>query len=206
MTAIRLATERDLGRLSEIEKSAAQAFLQIPELSWLADGEVQSIQRHRELMLLGSNWVALNERDISVGFLSAEQLEHDLHIWEVSVHRDHQGAGIGKALIERAIDEARVRGLRAVTLTTFRDVPWNAPFYQRLGFEILDPEETDERLCRVLRLERASGLPAERRCAMRLLLSKAAELVGVQADRFAGCAQIGQGKIGGDEIGLVAPR
>jgi hypothetical protein len=25
-----------------------------------------------------------------------------------------------------------------VTLTTFRDVPWNAPFYRRLGFEVVD--------------------------------------------------------------------
>jgi GNAT superfamily N-acetyltransferase len=172
MTEIKLATERDLGRLSEIEKSAAQAFLQIPELSRLAAGEVQSIQRHRELMLLGSNWVALTDRNISVGFLSAERLGDELHIWELSVHRNHHGAGIGKALMKRAIQEARVWGLRAVTLTTFRDVPWNAPFYQRLGFEILSPEETDERLCRALRHERASGLPAERRCAMRLLLSK----------------------------------
>ncbi len=41
-------------------------------------------------------------------------------------------------LLERVIESARQMGYPAVTLTTFREVPWNAPFYTRLGFAMLD--------------------------------------------------------------------
>ncbi len=60
--------------------------------------------------------------------------------------------------------------MEALTLTTFRDVPWNAPLYQRLGFELLTGPEIGERLARILVGEAERGLPGDRRCAMRLLL------------------------------------
>lgn len=50
---------------------------------------------------------------------------------------DEQRRSIGKNLIEAARKWARANNFEAVTLTTFGDVPWNAPFYQRLGFSTL---------------------------------------------------------------------
>jgi hypothetical protein len=61
-----------------------------------------------------------------------------------------------------------VKGLTSLTLTTFRDVPWNAPFYARLGFEYvteLTPELRQKR-----EEETAHGLAFDSRCAMRLPL------------------------------------
>ena len=58
--------------------------------------------------------------------------------------------------------------LTALTLTTFRDVAWNAPFYQRLGFAVLPREAISPYLAGHLRDEIERGLPADRRCAMRL--------------------------------------
>jgi hypothetical protein len=55
-----------------------------------------------------------------------------------------------------------------VTLTTFRDVIWNEPFYKRLGFRTLRDDEMDERLAELLRQEAERGLPEGSRCAMRL--------------------------------------
>jgi ribosomal protein S18 acetylase RimI-like enzyme len=163
---ISLATESQLPALADIEKSAAQAFLDIHDLAWLAEGEVQPLERHRDLMHLGTNWVACDDRGKPVGFLSAEVFGNDLHIWELSVHRDHQGVGLGRSLMEKAIAGARLRRLKSVTLTTFRDVPWNAPFYQRLGFQRLDLQDTPERLRQNLELEKDHGMPLDRRCAM----------------------------------------
>ena len=54
--------------------------------------------------------------------------------------------GIGRALLEKAIADARRRRLVALTLTTFRDVIWNAPFYQKLGFRVMDDAQAGERL------------------------------------------------------------
>jgi hypothetical protein len=72
--------------------------------------------------------------------------------------------------LEAVIEPARDLGLNALTLTTFRDVPWNAPFYARFGFETLAPGELDPRLEAILRAEIAHGIPGDRRCAMRYWL------------------------------------
>jgi len=57
-------------------------------------------------------------------------------------------------------------GFSALTLTTFRDVPWNAPFYARLGFvEIAEPEE-HLRLSSELENEARAGLKPAQRVAM----------------------------------------
>lgn len=74
--------------------------------------------------------------------------------------------------MEAAIEAARGRQLDAATLTTFRDVPWNAPFYVRLGFEILTEDAIDDRLATALRQDVEQGLPARLRCAMRLRFSQ----------------------------------
>jgi hypothetical protein len=57
-----------------------------------------------------------------------------------------------------------------VTLTTFRDLPWNAPFYQRMGFIVLTDDSLDPHLREALQAEIAHGFPAERRCTMGLTL------------------------------------
>ncbi len=158
--------ERDLCALADIERSAAQAFLRFPELAWLADGDVLSMARHRQFMELGTTWVAVDEHDQPLGFISAEPIADMLHVWEASVRRGCQGQGLGKALMRRAIQEAEKRKLSGLTLTTFKDVPWNAPFYERCGFRCLGDAELDERLACVLRDEALHGMPRERRCAM----------------------------------------
>jgi ribosomal protein S18 acetylase RimI-like enzyme len=167
---ISLVTIADLPVLTAIEKSAAQAFLETDDLAWLAEGEVQSLERHRILMYSGTNWAARNDCGEPVGFISAEETGDELHIWELSVHRDYQGSGIGRALVKKAIESARTKHLSAVTLTTFRDVPWNAPFYKRLGFRTLELDNMPERLKGILEAERAHGLPPDRRCAMAMSL------------------------------------
>ncbi|CPQ40710.1 acetyltransferase [Bordetella pertussis] len=62
---------------------------------------------------------------------------------------------------------AAAAGLPAITLTTFRDLPWNQPFYARLGFATLQADGLNVRLQAILAREASLGLPAARRCAMR---------------------------------------
>ena len=67
-----------------------------------------------------------------------ERLDDEaLHLEELDVLPGHGRQGIGTRLVRALCDGARGRGIAAVTLCTFRDVPWNAPFYERLGFRIL---------------------------------------------------------------------
>lgn len=167
----RLARDDEAETLCQIERSAAQAFRLIEAFSWLSVGDVQSAETHRRLTAAGTNWVAADDGDRSLGFLSAEIVGSDLHICEVSVGHLHQGFGLGRRLIEHAIEHAAARGLEAVTLTTFRTIPWNCPFYERLGFRILEDGELSPRLLELMDREDADGLSRDTRCAMRLDVS-----------------------------------
>jgi GNAT superfamily N-acetyltransferase len=124
-----------------------------------------SCQPYPSLIAAQSVWVAENN-DVRAGFVTTRQHQSELHVLELAVHLDHQRKGIGRALMEVAIQAARDRGCTAVTLTTFRVVVWNAPFYRRLGFEILDAPPPH--LSAVLDFEAERGLAD--RCAMQLTL------------------------------------
>ena len=74
--------------------------------------------------------------------------------------------GVGSALLDAACAWAKARGYQAITLTTYADIAWNAPFYQTRGFvelTALTPELSELRTW-----ERDMGLDAlGRRIAMR---------------------------------------
>lgn len=166
---IRLAREDDTALLSVVERSAARRFQIVPGLEWVAEGGVLSDVLHLGCIRGGTCWVAVDEHDIPVGFLSAEAVaERELHIHEMSVSEAFQGHGIGRALLEAAIEWATIHHLAGLTLTTFRAIPWNAPFYSRMGFEVLSVSGLDERLSALLRKEVEEGFAEGTRCAMRL--------------------------------------
>jgi hypothetical protein len=63
------------------------------------------------------------------------------------------------------------QGFPAVTLTTFTEVPWNGPYYQRCGFRFLDDDELTPGLRAIREYEATLGLDAWPRAAMRRDLS-----------------------------------
>ncbi|AOM39378.1 GNAT family N-acetyltransferase [Xenorhabdus hominickii] len=170
MFSIRLTQKSDVSRLPAVEYSAAKLFSFIPELSWIADGHVQTEQQHLEYLSQDNSWIALNNIQ-PIGFILAKPLNDGLHIMELSVHEHWQRKGIGRALIEKVVQVAEQRNLQAVTLTTFRHVSWNAPFYQRLGFDILKPQQITAALRKILQSEIDYGFTEEQRCAMKRLIT-----------------------------------
>nr|WP_299856951.1 GNAT family N-acetyltransferase [Sphingomonas bacterium] len=165
---IRSARAADAPFLPEVERSAGEAFRAIDDLSWIADAPDLSVERYAALIAGGAAWVATDEAGDIAGFLCGELFGDALHIWEMSVRRDSQRAGLGRRLLATATSWAAATRLPAVTLTTFREVAWNEPFYRRAGFRTLPDHELTQRLAETLRAEVANGLPGERRCAMRL--------------------------------------
>lgn len=85
-------------------------------------------------------------------------------MFELAVEPRFGRRGIGSALMHRAMAEAERRSYPRVTLTTFEDLPWNAPFYRRLGFRVLSGSDLTEPLRRLLEIEEALGM--SRRVAM----------------------------------------
>ncbi len=105
------------------------------------------------------------ERDGAVvGYLAASIAGRRLHIDELDVVRHHQGRGLGRRLLQTAADDAREKGLTQLSLTTFRDIPWNAPFYASFGFREWRPEAAPASIRQALLYEAAKGLA--NRCAM----------------------------------------
>jgi GNAT superfamily N-acetyltransferase len=166
--SIRLAVAEDAQFLPTIEQSAGELFRTLPELAWIADEQIGTAEEFLPLVLAGTVWVAEAAAAGIVGELRGAIADDCLHIVELAVARTFQQRGIGRALIDASAKWARSRGLRAVTLTTFRHVAWNAPFYARYGFVEL-PADSDGRLQAILIRETAHGLP--NRCAMRFELA-----------------------------------
>jgi len=75
--------------------------------------------------------------DPARGFVCVELIDGVPHIWQLAVHPDHGRQGLGRALVEATCEWSRSEGFDAITLTTYRDVPWNGPFYESLGFVAL---------------------------------------------------------------------
>ena len=100
-------------------------------------------------------------------------VDGNAHIEQVSVRPAFGRRGIGRALIEHVATWARERDLPAVTLTTFLDVAWNAPYYERCGFRVLRPDEVTPELAAIRRHEAELGLDQWPRVCMRRDLARA---------------------------------
>ena len=163
--SLRLARLDDAEAMPPIESAAGELFKQVEGLADIAGTQTLPVDRLKRYIRKGHCLVA-HVGDAMAGFLVNEPFRRELHIWECDVHPDFQQKGIGAGLIRACLIDARNSGFSAVTLTTFRDVPWNAPFYARLGFEEVSALDAHPRLAGELALEADHGLPIERRCAM----------------------------------------
>jgi len=163
--SLRLARADDANAMPAIERAAARLFLESSGLEHLDPEDVWSQQELERLIRKGHSLVVHVGMALA-GFLVSEPFRRELHIWEMDVHPDFQRRGIGQGLVRAAQIDARNSGFKAITLTTFRDLPWNAPFYERLGFEEVTALDAHPRLAAELANEADNGLPADRRCAM----------------------------------------
>ena len=170
---IRKAVAADVLRFPEVERSAAERF-RGSALDWIADDEVSADDFYAPFVSQGLVWAA-EARGQVVGFAACERFDDALHLWELAVAREHQGRGLGRALVAAAAAEGRARGRPALTLTTFRSIPWNGPFYASLGFEEPAVEDLPVRLRNVLAQEARRGF--QDRCAMRLDLGSVRSLI-----------------------------
>lgn len=171
---IRLARVDELPGLRDLERSAGEPFRAIgmPEI---ADDEPLSLPELAHYQRAGRAWVVTlpsGTVGLSVaagsplGYLLAEPVDGYLHIAQVSVHPAAAGRGLGRRLIEHLAEVAGSTGVVGLSLTTYVDVPWNGPYYRRLGFVELPERELGPGLRAIRELERKAGLDRWPRAAM----------------------------------------
>jgi GNAT superfamily N-acetyltransferase len=162
---IRDARTSDFDAMIEIELAAGEAFRGIG-MAAIADDPPADPDSLAEFMRSGVGWVETDEVDHPVAYLLLEQIDDRAHIEQVTVHPDLARRGIGAALMETASTWSVGQQLRGLSLTTFADVAWNAPYYSRLGFTVLAERDwTDGIRARVV-AETAHGLSAWPRVVM----------------------------------------
>jgi ribosomal protein S18 acetylase RimI-like enzyme len=156
----------ELGVLQDIERAAGLCFREVgmPEI---ADDEPLPVQALAGYQRAGRAWAAVDEADLPVAYLIADLVDGCVHIEQVSVRPDHGRRGVGRALVDHAATRAGAEGAPALTLTTFAEVPWNAPYYRRCGFRVLGEGELTPTLRAIREREAAHGLDRWPRVCMR---------------------------------------
>jgi GNAT superfamily N-acetyltransferase len=133
---LRLARPAEIDAIRRIEQAAAQRF-RGTSFAWVAEAEPGGSGRLMASVKAQSLLVAVDAGDRPVGFLQVMMIDGAAYIEEVDVLPDHAGHRLGARLIDAAEPWARHNNLQRLTLSTFRDIPWNAPYYRRLGFQDL---------------------------------------------------------------------
>jgi GNAT superfamily N-acetyltransferase len=159
----------ELEALVAIERDAGALFATVgmPEIAHDDPGSPAELEPFRAA---GHAWVAVDADDRPIAYLVSAVVDDRAHVEQVSVAPAHAHRGLGAALIDHLASVAAAEGRAALTLTTFRDVPWNAPYYERLGFRVVAPADQGPELAALV-AEEAERIPGHApRVAMRRAL------------------------------------
>jgi GNAT superfamily N-acetyltransferase len=165
---VRPALPGDLDRIAEVEVAAGALFAGIG-LAEIADDPVDTDEIGRAVAD-GRVWV-IERRGRIEGWVMAAVVDGEAHLAQVSVAPEAAGLGLGRLLAERVHRWAADQGHASITLTTFVDVAFNGPLYERWGYRTLDAGQLGPELA-AIRADEDRHWPhlAGRRRAMRLAL------------------------------------
>lgn len=166
----RLARPDEIDLILAVQQAAGRRFLETPYERAAADAvdDAAVLAAAQDKWHL---WVSVDADDRPVGAGHLMLLEGNLHLRELDVHPDHAGVRRGAAILDAVERFFAGRGIAEISLTTFTDVPWNAPYYRRLGFGIVQEAEMEPAL-RDAWIREATGFPIEKRVAMRRPLAR----------------------------------
>ena len=166
---IRLARADEVARIRQIEDEAGTMFSGLGLIDEALD---PSFPLDAVARLIGERqvWVACQEDDVPVGMVIASVREGAAYIEELDVVPAHGRRGLGSRLVECVCEWAKACEYRTVTLSTFRDLPWNGPFYRKRGFRDLSPADWTADMHAIREREVQHGLRVDTRVFMRRVM------------------------------------
>jgi GNAT superfamily N-acetyltransferase len=161
--SIRPALTREIDAIRDLERASSQRFLGVMDA--LAGDDPTPADMLAQRLGAGGLLAATIDGDLA-GFMMFRPLDDSLYIEQVDVAPAFEGRRIGAAMIDAVAERAAMTGRARLTLSTFREVPWNAPYYRRLGFVDIADEALSPALQAVRREHLARGLDEDARLFM----------------------------------------
>lgn len=162
---IRPPHPHEIRLLPDIENEADRRYARVG-LQRVIDMPPASVASLEHARRQGQLWVAASSQGRAVGFALMKLRAGRAWLDQLSVLDAWQGHGLGSALIDRTAEAARALGYRAIFLSTYLDVPWNAPFYARRGFADVPRGQWDWPIRQQIMSENRHGHPPWRRTVM----------------------------------------
>lgn len=162
MGLLRNARAGDLKHIGSIEDSGAPMFREHfgpgmhPVLAQPADDGWQRAEKEGFLLVATDD--GGEDDSTPIGFVHVLVIDGHAHLEQVSVVPERQRRGVASRMVEAAMAEARAQGYGRMSLCTYRDVPWNGPFYAGLGFAEVAEADLAPYQRRIREKERAIGL------------------------------------------------
>lgn len=164
---LRPAREDEIPTLRAIERASAQRFAGV--MDDLAQDEPTLGPVLADRIASGRLLTAIAYQALAA-FVMFRPVEDSLYIEQIDVLPAFAGQRIGARLLDAVAEQAKASGLPALTLSTFRDVPWNAPWYRRLGFADIEDAALTPGLREIRHEHLARGLDESQRTFMRRAL------------------------------------
>jgi len=131
MVMLRDARLGEIAEVRALERASAQRFFGLMDA--LAEDEPTPAEVLTARIEAGGLLVAVEGATIA-GFVMFRSVETYAYVEQLDVLPAFAGRRIGAALLDAVAERAKTEGLAGLSLSTFREVPWNAPYYRRLGF------------------------------------------------------------------------
>lgn len=162
---IRRGEQLDIPALISVDRAASELFRPtglIPEMAAIPESVPADILA---AAVANNMLLVADDKDGAVGFALCQPIDDFLYLDQLSVHPEHGRKGLGSALVKSVFGLAKDNKFSTIVLSTFRDIPWNGPFYRSLGFrEIPRKKLTDWML--TIEENQAATLDVNQRCFM----------------------------------------
>lgn len=151
------ADENDIPLLHAVEAAAGAIFPSgfLPE-NVLAERVPRDV--FMDAIAQGRLLVARNSGKAPVGYALWRTVDGCALLAQIDVDPPHGRKGLGTALVRAVLEQVEKAGFHRLYLTTFSAIPWNAPFYKRLGFVLLGDADQPDFIKSILAEESAKGL------------------------------------------------
>jgi GNAT superfamily N-acetyltransferase len=136
MPPIRRVRTDELALLPDLEATADTAYERLGVGPLPGPGTEEEFAAALVVLVAGDPPVGLCRID---GITNLDSGEVAAHLEQLAVHPDHGRRGLGRALLRAGCAWAAGEGYDTLTLATYRDVPWNGPFYASEGFVEVGP-------------------------------------------------------------------